>query len=254
MLADRDWRREVYGAGARDASEYGVRGGYGSVDDETITDPVIMLAIDEAERLLVWTDYDWDDIPIGRYNDITYFQEMLTKPPDGHRRRAQHPQRRRHGHGHRDGRAQEGEEVNFRETIAAIAYRPNQVEATGLLAPIIRATGHILYVTAALAVEAEEPEAYHLTDEEALRELTAAAGHLSRTVATTEAAPVSNACKQHVILFCDAVRLAGEEYPLWSDEDRGPSLKDLADRAAQLGAFLDGELAGLRGSDPGRTL
>lgn len=144
--------------------------------------------------------------------------------------------------------------MNFREAISAITYRPNQAEATGLLAPIIRASGHILYVTAALAVEAEEPEAYHLTDEEALRELTAAAGHLSRTVATAEQAPISTACKDLLIIYCDAVRLAGEEYPLWSDEDRGPNLKDLADRTAQLGAFLDGELAGLRGSDPGRTL
>jgi hypothetical protein len=81
MLGDGDWRREVYGAGAWDPSEsqFGLAGGYASIDDETIKDPVIMAAIDEAERLLVWTDYDWDDIPIGRYNDITYFQEMLTK-------------------------------------------------------------------------------------------------------------------------------------------------------------------------------
>jgi hypothetical protein len=139
--------------------------------------------------------------------------------------------------------------MNFREAIASIPYAPNQTQATGIVAPIMRATGHILYLVGALA----EP-GYVLTDEEAFNELVAAQGHLSTTAASYEQAPLSSVCAGHIGSFIAAVRLAHDEYAEWPEEERGRNLKDLADRAASLGSILDLELTGIRSSDPGRTL
>jgi hypothetical protein len=146
--------------------------------------------------------------------------------------------------------------MTFREAIAAIPYRSAQPNATGVLAPIVRATGHILYVTATLASSEQTPERYTLTDEEAHRELQAAAAHLTRVPTAAEQAPVSAACKALIISFCNAVAEANAEYDDWEPDDRGTNLKDLADRAAALASFLDYELLGLQqgASDPGRTL
>ena len=139
--------------------------------------------------------------------------------------------------------------TNFREAIAAIPHNPSDQMATGILAPIMRASGHILYAVGALA----EP-GYNLTDEEVGREIDAAAAHLIGTVTTAERAPLSTAAKDIVRNFSTAVLAAGLEYRDWPHDERGRNLKDLADRATSLAAFFDNELAAVRGSQPGRTL
>lgn len=139
--------------------------------------------------------------------------------------------------------------TDFQSAIAAIPYAPTQTSATGLVAAIMRASGHILYLTGALA----EP-GYTLTVEEAARELAAAKDHLTRTIAVAGAAPISATARQRVTAFVTAVLLAHDEYGEWPEDERGNNLRALADRAAALGAFFDFELAGLPNSDPGRTL
>lgn len=141
--------------------------------------------------------------------------------------------------------------MTFNEAIAAIPFNPNQSTATGLVAAIMRATGHILYLVGALA---EGTENYELTDEEARRELQHAEGHLIRTSAVAESAPISATAKTYINAFVTAVVYANAEWESWDADTRGPNLRALADRAAALGAYLDLELAGIGASDPGRTL
>lgn len=139
--------------------------------------------------------------------------------------------------------------MNFREAIAAIPYAPVEPNATGIVAPIMRASGHILYTVGALA----EP-GYTIPEEEVLNELRAAQAHLTGTIAAVATAAVSTACIERVSTYVIAVGLAADEYADWPEDERGRNLKDLADRSAALGSFFDTELAGLYRSDPGRSL
>ena len=139
--------------------------------------------------------------------------------------------------------------TTFREAVNAIPFAPTDSIATGLLAPIMRAAGHILYLVGAFA----EP-GYTLTDDEVRRELEHAAAHLVGTRTVAEQAPISSTIRSHINAFIEAVTYAGLEYPEWPEDERGPNLKDLADRTAALGSAFDLELAGIRHSNPGRTL
>ena len=139
--------------------------------------------------------------------------------------------------------------TTFAEAIAAVPFSGTSSAATGLLAPIMRATGHILY-----AVAANADEGYTITDEEVRRELEHAAGHLHSTVSTADAAPISTVCKERVRAFCEATLAAGLEWSDWPEAERGNNLRHLANRAAALGVIFDQELAGVRGSDAGSSL
>ena len=139
--------------------------------------------------------------------------------------------------------------MSFQSEITVIPFGPGATNATGILAPIIRASGHILYLYGALA----EP-GYVLTDEEAVIELTHAADHLNQTRNVAEAAPISYIAKTYIAAFCSATKFALAEWSEWNTDDRGSHLRDLANRAAAIGAYLDNELAGVGLSDPGSSL
>lgn len=139
--------------------------------------------------------------------------------------------------------------MTFRESINAIPYAPSQPSATGLLAPIIRAMGHILYVAATAA----DPNTA-LADAEAINELTEAKVHLLGTLAVVHNAPLSEVGKTAILNWVDAVNAANDEWNDWPADERPSSLKDLANRCAALAALLDLELVGLRNSDPGSSL
>jgi hypothetical protein len=139
--------------------------------------------------------------------------------------------------------------TTFATNIAAIPYNPGAQAATGLFAPIMRAAGHILYAMAAVA-----DTGYTIPDDEVRRELEHAAGHLTTTIGAADIAPISANAKLYISHFCGAVLCAGLEWAEWTEDQRGQNLKDLANRAAAIAAFCDLELAGVRGSDPGRSL
>lgn len=137
----------------------------------------------------------------------------------------------------------------FAQHIAAIPFEPTTGQATGVLAPIMRATGHILYCLGAIA----EP-GYVLTTEEAVDELKHAAAHLAETPVQTADLPISAIAKIYVTEFCGAVNAAADEYAGWTGGSRGPNLKDLSNRAAAVGSFFDKEALGSWDSNPGHTL
>ena len=140
--------------------------------------------------------------------------------------------------------------MSFTDHINAIPYDATIPDrATGILAPIMRTTGHILYLYGALA----EP-GYVLNEEEAHRELEHAADHLRATDSYISEAPISTRAKDILTNFINATRVASEEWDNWPETDRGPRLRDLANRAAAIGSFLDGELAGIEGAHPGSSL
>jgi hypothetical protein len=137
----------------------------------------------------------------------------------------------------------------FADQIALIPYAPNGSNATGILAPLMRAMGHVLYAVAATC-----DTGYTITDEEAHSELSHAEGHLARTLASVHAAPLSQTGKDRILAFTQAIYDANSEWRDWDHDTRVANLRDLANRAAALAAYLDFECIGLHNSDPGLAL
>lgn len=137
----------------------------------------------------------------------------------------------------------------FTDSIDAIPFAPGGQMATGLLAPLIRSMGHVLYCCGASA----EPS-YTLTTQEVQDELDHAANHLSTTLEVVHNAPLSQRAKDLILWYVQAVHDAKTESPAWSADDCTANFKNLANRAAALAAFLDEECIGVRGSHPGSSL
>lgn len=138
----------------------------------------------------------------------------------------------------------------FNAALETIPYSPAQSDARGLLAPLMRASGHILYLIGATA-----EEKHVVMPEEEKNELTAAAAHLADTSLLTLPV-ISDEANRHIKTFVTAVGIARDNFEGWSPEDRTTALRNLANRAAGLGAFLDRELTGINPaqSDPGSAL
>jgi hypothetical protein len=122
--------------------------------------------------------------------------------------------------------------------------------ARGLVAPVIRAMGHILFALAALS---ETPVT--MTEEEILDELRAASAHLTGTLTHNPeylSAPTAGA----VTNFAAAVRLTSEAAGSWTPEQRISALGTVATAGAGLATLLDRDLAGIsvRDSYPGNSL
>jgi hypothetical protein len=137
---------------------------------------------------------------------------------------------------------------NFATHIAAIPFNAGGQQASGLLAPMVRAMGHILYAFAAFS----DP-GYTIPDEEVKRELEHAAGHIASTPAVADVAPISTNAKNYVIAFYGALLCANLEWDAWTADERGTNLRNLANRAAAIAAFFDTEYAGIVAS-PGSTV
>jgi len=111
---------------------------------------------------------------------------------------------------------------------------------------MLRAMGHILYLTGCLADEAIE-----VTEEQALEELRQTEAHWS-VRAETEA--VSSAARTQANTILTAISEAIHEYPEWATTDATQNIRDLANRIMAYAAQLDRELVGLPNSDPGSSL
>ena len=148
----------------------------------------------------------------------------------------------------------------FTEFLSNIPYRPREQTAKGVLAPLVRSMGHILYLVAVLAHEQNTPEgtAYFeiLSDEEKRNELIHAAAHLDAAALARDATVLSSRAKTNLLSYAVAVNYARDGYTEWSPEERLLLYRNLANRAAGLAAMLDRELIGLSAdrSDAGTSL
>jgi hypothetical protein len=144
-------------------------------------------------------------------------------------------------------------------TLAAeIPYRPRTENATGLLAPLVRSMGHILFLLGCTAAETDRSETAVplLTPEEKRNELTNATDHLP-SLDTTEASEVlSTAAKAHILTYTSLLDFLATEWSQWTPEDQLATLRATANAAAALATFLDQELAGFTPdqSNPGTSL
>jgi len=149
--------------------------------------------------------------------------------------------------------------ATFANTITGIPYTPRSEFATGFITPIMRAIGHILYAAAAAAAtqpaaeEAALPQPI-ISEIEIERELQEAYNHLSPANFPFTTANTSLAAQNLIETFVSAIRLATFEYSGWTSAERIYNLKALANAAAGIAVFLDYELLGISGSNPGSSL
>jgi hypothetical protein len=136
--------------------------------------------------------------------------------------------------------------MTFAVNIAAVPYDPTGPNASGFLAPVLRASGHLLFALAAHS----DPDTT-LSDEEILGEIQHAKGHWD---AIYHGAALSVAADIKVQAFGDALQSALEEFEGWDETIRSSNLRQLADGIVGLGALLDRELVGLTNSQPGYAL
>jgi hypothetical protein len=134
----------------------------------------------------------------------------------------------------------------YTDTIRSLPYAPRTTNASGFVPPMIRAMGHILYVTGCLA-----DESITKTDEQVLGELLAALEHWD---ARSETNAVSTATLARATTIHEALTLAIEEYGSWEERNRLQNVRNLANRIIAYTCDLDRELLGLTGSDPGSSL
>lgn len=143
--------------------------------------------------------------------------------------------------------------TEFTNNLEVIPYAPQSQVAKGLLAPLLRASGHVLYLLAATAQTPEGGE-HLLTIEEEIHELTAASEHLAGTNVST--AVLSEATRAHVAALQQGYADIATNFTAWNLADRLRGLRSLTNRTAGLAARLDRELAGISRdfSDPGISL
>ena len=148
--------------------------------------------------------------------------------------------------------------ADFTTSLNNIPFAPRQANARGLIAPLIRSSGHILFLTACLSFAAAAPEGTArveiMTEAEAIDELNQAFAHVAPANIATDIV-LSTRGTELLTLYSGAIGNLIGSYHDWSETDRLTACRNLANRAAALGASLDRELAGLNSdlSDPGSS-
>jgi hypothetical protein len=139
---------------------------------------------------------------------------------------------------------------NMISDISQTLIAPTQTNATGLVAPLLRATGHLLY---ALAASSSTPPT--MTPEEERDEIAAAALHLNATFTAPDECLTVN-IKDFQSSLVRNVNSAVAGWTNWSAEDHPRVLMALINECLSFGCRLDRELAGIRNSDsnPGSAL
>jgi hypothetical protein len=147
----------------------------------------------------------------------------------------------------------------FTTLAAEIPYRPQGANAMGLLAPLVRSMGHILFLLACVAHEdtnPTDPPNPILSPEEKQNELTHAKDHLPPLVDINESPVLSALAKTNIITYYTLINTLNTDWAGWDHNAKMATLRSTANATAALAAFLDQELAGFRSdqSDPGTSL
>jgi hypothetical protein len=136
----------------------------------------------------------------------------------------------------------------FVTTLHRMVIPSTQANATGLIGPLMRAMGHLLYALAASA--ATPPTA---TPEEIKDEINAAAAHLLGTTNISE-----DCLSNEIIVALDTIQEttnhANVLWDNWEDNVKKENLILLINAYMSVATKLDRELAGITDSDPGSSL
>lgn len=143
----------------------------------------------------------------------------------------------------------------FLTYAAEIPYNPRNDNAQGLLAPLIRSMGHILFLLGIMAAQTPEGQVL-MTPEEKQNELTHAKDHIPPLADISDSPVLSTLAKTNILNYAALVAALEADWTSWNHNEQLSTLRATANAAAALGAFLDRELAGFRTdqSDPGRSL
>lgn len=136
--------------------------------------------------------------------------------------------------------------MTFIEDLGRLPIAANTPEATGFLPPILRASGHLLFVLGQAADE--EIELTPENEAELLSELQHAKGHWDAINANDA---LSAAAVAHLGNFGTAIDSAIAEFGTWDRPTKLRNTRDLANRIVSYAATLDRELVGITNSSAG---
>lgn len=135
----------------------------------------------------------------------------------------------------------------FAEIVAELPFTPTTEQGKGFLAPLLRTSGHLLY----LAAQMGEEENRRPTAAQKKEEIEAALAHWAGVEINDS---FSKGAKEYMEKISSALRATQTEHPNWTAEASVENFKLLANRIAQLFSTLDREVLGIRESDAGFSL
>lgn len=135
----------------------------------------------------------------------------------------------------------------FTTVLAGLPFSPATENGRGFLPPIMRTTGHFLYLLGRLS----DTPTRRPTDNQISEELSSIQSHMAEFTIPTY---LSEQATSHVSLFKNLCDMLIENLIGWDSETRILNLRSLSNRIIQLTASLDREILGLRDSDAGQSL
>lgn len=139
----------------------------------------------------------------------------------------------------------QAEPVTFATLIGALPFNATTQTGTGFFTPLWRASGHLTHLLAMLHEDDVDVE-----DGEAMAEINEAVNHLGHLVIPEG---ISTSARTQAEAIRTITTALGLEYLDWDLDTRKTNLRNAIQRYAGLIAFLDRELTGLTGSDPGTS-
>jgi hypothetical protein len=146
----------------------------------------------------------------------------------------------------------------FTMYAAGIPYNPRTQNARGLLAPLVRSMGHVLFLLGIAASETDRSDTAVplMTAEEKQNELDHAYDHIPPLGEISDSPVLSTDAKANILTYGTIILNLKTEWASWDHDDQIRTLRATANAAAALAASFDRELAGFRSdqSDPGTSL
>lgn len=137
--------------------------------------------------------------------------------------------------------------MSFEENIQKISFIPQTENGRGFLPPILRISGHFLYLLGRLS----DTPTRRPTENQIRQELDAVSNHLTDFTIPTF---LSQTSKDILYAMLSAQEDLKAEFFSWNEEAQISNLRSLANRLVEVLVLLDREVLGLRDSDSGASL
>lgn len=137
--------------------------------------------------------------------------------------------------------------ATFEEAISEISFAPSTENGAGLLPPLTRTAGHLLYLLGRLS----DTPTRRPTDNQIREEIDSTKIHLTNLTIPDY---LSTSTKDILDKWMRASEALFEQIATWEMETRIQNLRALCNRTIQLMVVLDRETLGLTESDAGQSL
>lgn len=137
--------------------------------------------------------------------------------------------------------------MNFAESIERIPFNASTDNGRGFIGPLIRLSGHLLYILGNL----HNTPSRRPTDAQIRTEMDAMLRHFEGFNVPNY---LSTAAKTRLDQYIESVNLMNTEIETWDHDTRVANVRALSNRTAEIAVFLDKEILGITDSDAGQDI